>query len=307
VPAACPTSTRPAPTIAGDVTPSDPSRVRRSARATVEAAGQVLLLGVLFTLYKWARFLGRDRYDLALANARRVVEVERLLHLDVEREAQRLALGSLGFVRLLNHYYASVHFGAMVVFLCWLYLRDRDGYRHVRFVLVAGSAVALAIHLAFPLAPPRMLVGFVDTTAVYGPNPYGSGAAQHTSNQIAAMPSLHFMWAALVAYGVVRYGRSRARWLVVAHPVITATAIVVTANHYVADALVAATIMMVAIVLAPSRPAVERHRDLWCPLLRIESTRARSPQWVPVTLRSRQPAYVRADIAGSRWRETRRW
>jgi hypothetical protein len=69
------------------------------------------------------------------------------------------------------------------------------------------------------------------------------------ANQFAAMPSLHFGWAVLVAYGVVRALHTRWRWLIVAHPIITLAAIVITANHYWLDALVALALIGAAMAL----------------------------------------------------------
>jgi hypothetical protein len=268
------------------------ARAARTGRAAAHALVQVALLGSSFAVYKWVRYLARDRYDAALANAQRVRHLEQLVHLDVELEVQRWVLQSTELVRFLNRYYASVHFPAFVVFLCWLYLRDRDGYRHVRFVLVVGSGAALLLHVLVPLAPPRMLPGFVDTTAVFGPNPYGSDAARQTSNQIAAMPSLHFMWAALAAYGVVRFGRSPVRWAVLAHPATTLVAIVATANHYVVDSVVAAVLMVAAIGVAPTGRSRRTDADPWCPLVRLEPAvvRGARPVPLPVPVRSRETA-----------------
>ena len=59
------------------------------------------------------------------------------------------------------------------------------------------------------------------------------------ANQFAAMPSLHFGWAVMVALGAIRASRSRYRVLWVAHPIITLLVIVGTANHYWLDAAVA--------------------------------------------------------------------
>ena len=52
------------------------------------------------------------------------------------------------------------------------------------------------------------------------------------------MPSLHFGWSLWCAVALVTYARSRTvRALGVVHSVITLFAIVITANHYLLDAL----------------------------------------------------------------------
>jgi hypothetical protein len=80
--------------------------------------------------------------------------------------------------------------------------------------------------------------------ARFGPNAYASEAVASLANQHAAKPSVHFMWAVIVAYGVVRASRSPLRWIAIAHPVLTLFAIVATANHYVFDAVVGAGILV---------------------------------------------------------------
>jgi hypothetical protein len=113
----------------------------------------------------------------------------------------------------------------------------------VRWLIVGSTALALVLHAVYPLAPPRMLPGFVDTMARFGPNAYASSAVASLANQHAAMPSVHFMWAVIVAYGVVRAARTPYRWIAVAHPVLTLLAIVATANHYLLDAVVGGVLL----------------------------------------------------------------
>ena len=53
-------------------------------------------------------------------------------------------------------------------------------FRRVLDVFALPTLAGLAIHLAFPLAPPRMLSldGFVDTARIFGPDPYALGIAK---------------------------------------------------------------------------------------------------------------------------------
>jgi hypothetical protein len=126
-------------------------------------------------------------------------------------------------------------------------------------VLAAVTAAALVLHLLFPLAPPRMLAatGLVDTARVYGPSVYGDPAADSLSNQFAAMPSLHFGWALMVAIGLIAATRSRWRWLWPAHPMLTLLVIVGTANHYWLDAMAAAALLGLALAVTLPRNSSE--------------------------------------------------
>lgn len=214
-------------------------------RVVGRASREVALLAGLFLAYKAVRLAVAGRVDVAFDNARRVIDVERSLHIGVERGVQQIVLHSQGLIVLLNRYYVSMHFLTFVAFLIWVFVAHRDHYAHLRRLIVGSTALALVMHAVFPLAPPRMLSGFVDTMAVYGPNAYASSAVASTANQHAAMPSVHFMWAAIVAYGIIRCTQSRSHWLAIAHPAITLLAIVATANHFVLDAVVGAGLVLV--------------------------------------------------------------
>jgi len=101
--------------------------------------------------------------------------------------------------------------------------------------------IALAIHVAFPLAPPRMLAsyGFIDTLRLDGLHIYSANPNQSVANQFAAMPSLHFGWSVIIAVAFVAVRRTPWSVVAFAHPIITLIAIVATANHYWVDAAVA--------------------------------------------------------------------
>jgi hypothetical protein len=172
-----------------------------------------------------------------------VIDFERSIGMFTEQSVQQAALHVHGVVLLLNRYYAYVHFPATVAFIVWVFLRRRAIYASVRNWFAAVTMIGLAIHVAFPLAPPRFTPGFVDTLRVYGPHVYHGDAAKSVANQFAAMPSLHFGWALIVGLGLCTYGgRLAVLWL--AHPMMTLLAIVATGNHYWIDAGVAAVLVI---------------------------------------------------------------
>jgi hypothetical protein len=216
---------------------------------------ELVLLAVMLNLYRYVRYLAKHQTADAFQNAERVMHFERLLGLDFEQPLQQLLLPHHALIAGFNRYYVTVHFVGTVVFLVWAFVRSLPDYRQIRLVLVAVTLGALAIHVVYPLAPPRMMPGFVDTMVLYGPNPYNSEAVQSFANQYAAMPSLHIGWALIVAYGVIRISRSRYRWAIVAHPVLTMLAVTVTANHYWLDGAVAAVLVVwaVAVICRPAR------------------------------------------------------
>ncbi|MGW6155844.1 phosphatase PAP2 family protein [Streptomyces sp. NPDC055144] len=213
---------------------------------------ELLLVVGLFLVYKFGRQLANGHTDEAFHNAHRVWDLERAAHLPGEGAVQHALLHSDDLVRIANTYYATVHFPATAAFLVWLYLRRPRHYIWTRRVLAALTAAALVLHLTFPLAPPRMLAAahLVDTGQVYGPTVYGATPQTDSmANQFAAMPSLHFGWALMVAVGLIAATRSRLRWLWLLHPALTLFVVVGTANHYWLDAIVATALLGIALAV----------------------------------------------------------
>lgn len=119
----------------------------------------------------------------------------------------------------------------------------RSAYTTCRNEMAAVTLAALVLHIVIPLAPPRLMPGYVDTLMVSGPRIYPASVIAGATNQIAAMPSLHFGWALLIALWFRRYSLSRVRHLLLLHPLVMLIAIIATANHWVLDAVVAAVIV----------------------------------------------------------------
>ncbi|MEU8972236.1 phosphatase PAP2 family protein [Streptomyces monashensis] len=225
---------------------------------------ELLLVAGLFLVYKLGRQLATGHTAGAFRNAHRVWDLERTLHLPHENAMQSALLHGDTLVHVANTYYATVHFPATLAFLVWLYLRRPAHYIWARQVLAVVTTAALVLPFTFPLAPPRMLAatGLIDTARVYGPSVYGPPSSDHLSNQFAAMPSLHFGWALMVAIGLIVATRSRLRWLFLLHPLITLVVIVGTANHYWLDAIVATAMLgtALAVIHPPRRTATTAGR-----------------------------------------------
>ncbi len=223
---------------------------------------ETVLLTSLFLVYRFGRAMIAGHVNAAMINAGGVWEVERLLRFPNELVFQQWALRWPDLVEAANWYYVGVHFPLTALFLVWGYLkRPPSDYRWARRLIITMTALALLIHTAMPLAPPRMMggLGFVDTMATIGPSAY-EGSAATVANQFAAMPSLHVGWALLLSVVVIRTTKLRWRWLTLAHPAITTLVVVVTANHYWLDALVAAALLAVTLAInpRPKLPAPER-------------------------------------------------
>jgi hypothetical protein len=200
----------------------------------------VLLIALLITVYQGVRHLAIGHFGEATGHADWVWRLERAIFLPNEATLQEWVLGWPQAARLSNLYYVGVHFPGTAAALLWLFLRHRAVYLRARTELVLLTSAGLVVHVFFPLAPPRLVpeFGMVDTMLAVGPSAYSSPNTGF-ANQYAAMPSLHIGWAILVAVAVLRATNSRWRWLVLLHPALTTTVVVVTANHFWLDGIVA--------------------------------------------------------------------
>lgn len=237
---------------------SEPADREPDSTARPPLLRELLLVVGLFVIYKLGRQAANGHVEEAYRNAGNVWDFERSLHLPGEGAVQNLLLHDETLTHLANAYYATVHFPATLLFLVWLYWRRPRHYVWSRRILAALTGAALALHLLFPLAPPRLLAaaGLVDTGQVYGPTVYGATPATDSmANQFAAMPSLHFGWAVMVAVGLIVATRSRWRWLWLLHPLVTLLVIVGTANHYWLDSIVVSALLAVAFAALPLRRA----------------------------------------------------
>lgn len=229
-----------------------PATPERHTPGWLDGVRELMLVGVLYLLYRTGRVAVDAREELAREHADRIRDIQAWLHLPSEAAIQA-AVSADGVLRAANVYYLSAHFPIMILFLVTGFLwRPRAEYCWARNLVVAQTLAALVIHLAFPLAPPRMFPewGFTDTMETLGPSPYDgpSGAAV---NQFAAMPSLHVGWAVLIAYAVLRIGPSIFKPLAVAHAVLTCVVVLITANHWWLDGLVGVALLGFALVLFP--------------------------------------------------------
>lgn len=216
-----------------------------------DLARNIALLACLYLAYAAVRRVTADQFTDAFRNARALLDFQAAIGLPSEQVLQSAVIYHPGLVRAANTFYMSAHFPGTALFLAWAWFRHHQHFSVIRSSLITLTSAGLLLHLLFPLAPPRMLrsQGFIDTGAVFGPSPYDLSAAE-AANQIAAMPSLHVGWALLVAISVISLSRSRFRWLIVIHPILTTAVVVMTANHYWADVIIASFLVISSWMLA---------------------------------------------------------
>ncbi|MEV7685356.1 bifunctional glycosyltransferase 87/phosphatase PAP2 family protein [Streptomyces bungoensis] len=207
----------------------------------------LLLLRVTYAVYSSVRQAAQGGRATAEAHGHQILALERALSLDVEHWVNRTVVGLPRLDGFLSFYYESFHFAVPLTLLAVLYARRPVDYRWARTSLGFATVLGLAGFWLYPLAPPRLMPGsgFVDT--VHGPQNLarpGYGAMTALTNQYAAMPSLHFgwsLWCGIVIVAVAPWWWLKALGLL--HPLLTASAIVATANHWVLDAVGGAAVV----------------------------------------------------------------
>jgi PAP2 superfamily len=248
------------------------SRVERS-RLPLRGILQIVVVAWVYILYAGFRNLATGPTLVAFHHAKQILAVERFLHLDVELSIQHFALQTSWLVKACSVCYSATHLVVPAAVLVLLYRRTPARYAVWRDTFLILLAMALVAFALYPTMPPWLMprsYRFVDTAHVFGSdgpvhialhsnvgppsgNPWGF------SNPFAAVPSLHAtwaLWAALAAWPVVRH-----RWvkvLLAAYPPVMLLSVVVTANHWVLDAVIG--VVMLAASWGVAR-AIDRLRS----------------------------------------------
>ena len=232
------------------------ARVQQLVARRYGLAQVALVLGAVDAYELLRRTISPD-WPLAIAHAREIESLEQGLHIAWEAPFQRAVLHVPALVDALSVFYVAASFVLTGAFFWWLYRRSLAGFRRFRNAFLAATACALAVHAAFPTAPPRLAgLGIEDTLRTLSGLQVGS-----VSNPVAAIPSLHAGWALGVGAGLVAYGRSRvARAAGVVYPGLVVVATVATGNHFELDAAAGMALVALALVVVHffSRRGVEQ-------------------------------------------------
>jgi hypothetical protein len=219
---------------------------------------EVLIIAAFYGLYTLVRDLRGDKpvsVLQAVTNARRIIRLERWFGVFQEARVQHDFLSDRWLIELCDDFYGTVHFIAPIAVLVVLFFWFPDRYRLWRNTLALVTGLALIGFYYFPLMPPRLLppgYHFVDTLKVVGGLwSFSKGPVEDVSNQYAAMPSLHTAWSSWCAAALFPIIRSWwGKVLLLVLPAFTVFAIVVTANHYFADAVAGLILVGASYVIA---------------------------------------------------------
>ena len=238
-----------------------PARVERSP-ILLEVGWLVFLVWI----YSWLQDLAPLRRKLAFDNARSVLSFETRVGLDPERALDHWLAHERVLAFIASNFYSNAIFAVTFGFAAYIWWCRPDIYRRLRNDLVLANLIGFVVFWAYPVAPPRMMAGFVDVVVKAG----GLGAWHDTlikhADQFAAMPSMHLgyaVWCSLVAWRLARHGERRLMAVVfgIAYPVLTALVVIATGNHYLLDVVAGAgTVFLAALVMEALPDSLRRLR-----------------------------------------------
>jgi hypothetical protein len=226
--------------------------VRRRAKRFSKRREVAIGLGVYAAYLLVRRAVVNDEgRRLATQNAERIVALERRMGVHVEPDLQAVLLPRRRLVAVLNVAYVTLNVGLTVGWLIRLFLRRDPEFHRLRRAAVLATVGAQPVFLLFPVAPPRTLDHLVDTIADVSGVDLDTGVIAKLYDPIAAMPSIHIVYAVVTAAGISETSRSAvARGLAPAYPPLVAAVIFATANHYVLDAIAGTALGLAALRLA---------------------------------------------------------
>jgi membrane-associated phospholipid phosphatase len=227
---------------------------RAAARRHLWLTQGMLVVGAI-VVYFGVRTLTEGSPSTATRNADRIIDLEQRLGIHVESAMQAYVLDRDGLAKAANWVYIWGHWPVIIAVLVWLAVRMPDRFTLYRNAMLVSGLVGLVIFATFPVAPPRLLdVGLIDTVTQQS-HAYRVLQPPSLVNQYAAMPSFHAGWDLLMGIALVREGRRVwVRVLGCLLPLAMALSVVVTANHYLLDVAVGATIVVGALAFAAWLP-----------------------------------------------------
>jgi PAP2 superfamily len=228
---------------------------------------QVTLFGAAYLAYRLVRVVVEGDANAAFAHARELISLERTLHLFIEPSIQAWGSGSHLLMNVSSWLYVNAQTTVTVCALVYLYVRHNRNFYFVRNMFMIAMAIALVGYAVFPTAPPRFMPewGFIDSVSDFTGVHVSHASASMTAlfNPYAAVPSMHVAFALMISWPLARLARRRVvKVLWVFYPFLMTFVIVVTANHFIVDALLGALTAGLSAYgarwLARTRPAVWR-------------------------------------------------
>ncbi|MGA2012252.1 MAG: phosphatase PAP2 family protein [Solirubrobacteraceae bacterium] len=223
-------------------------------RGRADAICQLGLMAGAYLLYQVVRATsGSGDVARATWNARRVIDLERALHVFVEPRIQAWTTHVHWLIELADWTYINAHLVVTFGALGFIYLRRNASFYCVRNMFMIAMAIALVGYAVYPTAPPRLMPawGFTDSVQQFTGIDAEHGPASALVNLYAAIPSMHVCFALMIGATMSRLARRRwarvAWWL---YPPVITFVVIATGNHYLLDVVLGALTAVVSGLLA---------------------------------------------------------
>lgn len=223
----------------------------RANGRVARVAGEIgIFLGAILVYFS-VRSLTEGSRAQAIENARDLVRFQDWLGIGWETTMQSWIEGSQTMITLANWAYIYGHWPFIAIVGVWLMWAHPHDYRLTRNAFLISGGIGMVIFAFYPVAPPRLLdLGLVDTVTEHS-HAYRVLQPPAFTNQYAALPSLHFGWNLLIGIALVRVSE---RWWVELigwlSPVIMFFATILTANHFIIDAIAGAIVALTGLAAA---------------------------------------------------------
>jgi membrane-associated phospholipid phosphatase len=216
---------------------------------------ELVLIAVLYIGYTSSRLLASNAHEPAMHRAKVLLKIERAIELDWEQAFNRFFVHHHTIALLGCYWYSTAHYIVTPAVLVWLYFKGRHAYIPGRRALIVATLIALAFYLMLPTAPPRMSHHYVDILSVHSDQGWWGADASaprgmgNLTNQLAAFPSLHAGWSLWCAIMLHRHARlpvvKLLGWI---GALLTAIAVIGTANHWILDVVVGWMVVIAGVV-----------------------------------------------------------
>ncbi|MDA1062282.1 MAG: phosphatase PAP2 family protein [Chloroflexi bacterium] len=233
---------------------------RVGAHRRVDFLREAVIVVAAYIAYSFVRGSTEADFADALSHANAIEAFERSRGIYIEEALQAAIVGERWIVEAMNAIYLWGHLPVISLTATWMYVKRPRLFRVFRNAFLVSGAIGLVLFAAFPTAPPRLAdLGFVDTVTEYA-GLYRFLQPSHLTNQYAAFPSLHFGWSLLIGIALfTASSRLPLRAFAVLSPLLMLAAIVLTANHYLIDALAGGIVALIGLAVAYRLRNAELH------------------------------------------------
>ncbi|HEX4364257.1 MAG TPA: phosphatase PAP2 family protein [Solirubrobacteraceae bacterium] len=232
----------------------------------LDVVRQVVLFMAAYQIYRLTRGLVNDpaAATAAFQHTRDLINIEQGLHLFIEPSLQAFAASQTWLLDGASWMYINAQTSITLGALAWLYLFRNESFYFVRNMFLFAFGIAVIGYAVFPTAPPRFFPewGFFDAVSDFTGVPQDSVTINELFNPYAAVPSMHVGFALMVSVPIARLVKWRALkvfWSL--YPLLVVFVIVVTANHFIADAVLGACAAGIGALCA--RALARTRPDVW--------------------------------------------